>query len=121
MLLDDRSGTGRRHRTFDRALDGGGLALVWYGKDEAGALHDLADGHRDGLLGYVVKGRKPALTELLLATGVIEVHHDVRDFGGEVGGRVIEGEVRILADASETEVNRTGGDCLLYTSDAADE
>ena len=113
VLLDDRSGTSRSHRTFDGALDGGGLTLVGYGKDEARALHDLADGHRDGLLRHVVEGRKPTFAELLLATGVIEVHHDVRDFGREVGGRVVERKVRILADAGEAEVDRTGGDAVV--------
>ena len=44
---------------------------------------------------------------------MIEVHHDVRDFGGEVGGRVVEGEVRILANTSETEVDWAGGDAVV--------
>ena len=44
---------------------------------------------------------------------MIEVHHDVRDLGGEVGGRVVEGEVGILTDAGETEVDGAGGDAVV--------
>ena len=46
---------------------------------------------------------------------MIEVHHDVRDFGGEVGGRVVKSEVGILTDAGETEVDWAGGDTIIQS------
>ena len=46
---------------------------------------------------------------------MIEVYDDVRNFGGEVGGRVVEGEVGILPDTGETKVDRTGGDAVVQS------
>ena len=53
--------------------------------------------------------REPALAELLPAAGVVELDHEVRLLGLEVGRRVVEGEVAVLADAHEGHVDRGAG------------
>src|SRR5215210_548103 len=45
-----------------------------------------------------------AFTYLLPAAGFIEIDDDIRLLGLEVGGRVVEGEVAVLADADEGHV-----------------
>ena len=44
---------------------------------------------------------------------MIEVHDDVRHLGLEVRGRIVESEVRVLADAGEAQIDRTGVDARV--------
>lgn len=44
---------------------------------------------------------------------MVEVDDDVRRLGLEVRGRIIEGEVRVLADAGEAKVDRRGRDARV--------
>lgn len=105
VALQDRGGDVGGDFAFDGVADGFGFAGVGDGADDGGALHDLADAHGDGLAGHVVEGGEPAFAQLLAAAGVVELDDEVGFFGLEVGGRVVEGEVAVFADADEGDVD----------------
>ena len=48
---------------------------------------------------------EPAFAHLLAAAGFIELDDEIRLVGIEIGGRVVEGEVCILTDAGERNIN----------------
>ncbi len=52
-----------------------------------------------------VEGREPSLAELLAPAGVVERYHDVGIVDLEIGRRIVEGEVRVLADADAGDVD----------------
>ena len=63
---------------------------------------------RDG-----VEARIPALADLLAAAGLVERDDRVGGLRPEVGGRVVEGDVPVLADADAGEVDRRLADRRL--------
>src|SRR5215469_5273429 len=66
---------------------------------------NLTDGHRDRAPGDVGQVLEPAFAELLPAACLIEMDHDVSCFGLKIGGRIVEGQVPVLADADESYVD----------------
>ena len=49
---------------------------------------------------------EPALADLLAPAGLVERDDEVGLLGVEIGGRIVEGEVAVLADADERDVDR---------------
>ena len=86
------------------------LAFVRDRADDGFRFHDLADGHRDRLLGNLRKGLEPPLAHLLPAAGLVEVHHEIRSRGFEVGRWIVECEMPVLADAGKANIDRVLGD-----------
>ena len=66
---------------------------------------DLADRHRDRARWHVGERREPAFADLLPPARLVERHDDVRLARVEVRGRIVEGEVAVLADADERDVD----------------
>ncbi len=95
-----------RHRSLDRGFHGGGFAGVRHGAHNGGGLHDLPDRHGNRLPGNVRQRLKPPLAQLLPPAGFIEVNDDIRRFRLEIRGRIVEGQVSILADAHKGHVDR---------------
>lgn len=73
--------------------------------DDGATLHDLMHGHGDGLPWNVVQGGKPAFAHLLRTAPLVQVHHDIRFFGGEIRGWIVEGNVAVLANAHDAHVD----------------
>ena len=117
MGLQDRRrneiGDVARHNLVDRV----GLDLIRHRGDDLAAAHDLIDGHGDGLLRHVIDGGEPALAKLLAAAGVVEVDDLVGGGGVEIGGRIVEGDVGILADADDADVDGLLTDELRQVGD----
>src|SRR5207245_7917523 len=61
---------------------------------------------------------EPALADLLPPARFVQGHDEVRGVGLEIGGRIVEGEVAVLADADERDVDRRG--CELASDLAGD-
>ena len=89
-----------------------------HGGDDVLALHDLVHGHGDGLLRHIVDGGEPALANLLVAASGIQVHDQVGDLGVEVSGRIVEGDVRIAANADQAHIDGSLADLLGQGLDA---
>ncbi len=106
MVLKDARRDHVGHRALEAGGDGFGLAGVGHAQEDALGLADLADRHRDRLLGHIVEGCKPAFTKLLLAACFVEVNHEVGRFGVEVRGRIIERKVGVFTDPGKTDINR---------------
>ena len=62
--------------------------------------------HGYGLLRHIVDRLEPAFADLLPPGPPLQVHQYVRVCRVEVCGRVVEGEVPVLADADEGYVER---------------
>src|SRR5579872_89779 len=99
----------RRHRA-DLALETRfhrlRLALIRNHGEDFFCLENLLRRHGNGLLRYLRNIGEPRLAYLLLATRLIEVDDDIRLFGIEISGWIVEGNVPVLADAEERNVNR---------------
>jgi len=112
VALQDRGRTERRDWPFHGPFDGCGLARIRHGADDAVALHDLRDGHRDRLCGHLIQRREPALAHLLAAAGFVQCYNQIRRIGLEIGRRVIEGQMAVLAASYSRDINRRGVDQL---------
>src|SRR5438876_11097459 len=95
-----------RERSFYAAFHRRCFALVGHRADDGARFHDLLNGHRDRLPGHIFKSGKPSFAELLFAAGVVEVDDDVRFFGLKISGRIVEGEMPILTNADESDLDR---------------
>ena len=73
-------------------------------------LHNLADGHRDGLRGHLLEHLEPPLTHLLLTAVFIKTYDQIGSGGFKIGRRIVECQMSILADPGETDINRMLGD-----------
>src|SRR5215469_10870701 len=98
MTLKNRSRDVRSDRPGDSALDGLCLPPVGDATDNVLRFEDLPARHGDRPSGHFVEAAKPAFAKLLLSAGIVQFHEQVRLFGIEISGRVIEGQVAILAD-----------------------
>lgn len=105
MSAENARGDLRIDRSLESGLDGLGFAGFRNGGNDLGGLENLANGHGDGAGGDVRERFEPAFADLLTAAGFIEIDEEVGIFGIEIGGRIVEGEVSVLADADESEIN----------------
>src|SRR5690242_668269 len=96
------------HRIYIQ-LDGGShclrLPLVRNDAQDFAALEYLFNRHRYRLSRNFGNAFEPTLTDLLLATCVVEVNDDVWFVDLEIRRRIIECEVSVFADADERYVN----------------
>src|SRR5579862_1277467 len=92
--------------TLKTLRDSFGFARVWNDTQNLFRLENLADAHRDRAHGHIGQGLEPAFAELLAAAGLIEIDHDVRFFGFKISGRIVEGQMSVLANADESYVDR---------------
>ena len=95
---------------FERGPHGLGLAPIRHRQNDQRAFHDLRHRHGDRLVGHVRECRKPAFAELLLAATLFE-RHDLEGLGRvEIRRRIVEREMRVLADPSKHDVDRVRRD-----------
>ena len=80
------------------------------------ALHDLVDTHRNRPPRNVLVRQEPALVELLTPAGLVECNDNIRIFDVEIGGRVIEGKMAVLANSYECDVDRMVPQCVAQTT-----
>src|SRR5215469_11204064 len=73
-------------------------------------FENLGTGHRDGATGHLLQALEPALAQLLTPASIIEIDHQERFRGSKIGWRIVEGQVSILPDADEGDVNRSFAD-----------
>ena len=103
----------RRGLRCDRPLqakpDGLSFARIRHRHDDRFCFQQLADRNRDRTLRHGGKVWKLTLPDLLLTTGFIKLDHQIGLLGHEIRGRVVEGQVGVLADAGESDINRLGG------------
>src|SRR5579859_6398698 len=103
----------RRHGadlTFEAGFYGLRLALVGYDGENFVGLENLARGHGEGSGRHLRNVGEPGFANLLLAAGVIEIYDDVGAVGGEISGRIVEGDVPILSNPKEGDVDGSGGE-----------
>lgn len=81
-------------------------SLIGYAADDRVRFQNLANRHRNGRRRHGFEGGKPTFAKLLPTAGVVELDHEVRFFGGEVGRRIVEGQVAVFADADERHIDR---------------
>src|SRR5664279_658132 len=60
---------------------------------------------------------EPAFADLLHATSVVELYGEERILRLEIGGRIVEGEMTIFADAYKCDINRRSSDGAAGFSD----
>ena len=116
-LRRDRASSGRASRRIDAGTSGvigpvrtaaTAAALRWSGTiariSRAARIcrTDIESAWRR----HVLEGRKPAFADLLAAAGLVERDDEVGLGGLEVGRRIVERQVRVLADADEGDVDR---------------
>ena len=65
-------------------------------------------------VGTCVERREPALAHLLAPARLVELHDQVWLAGIEVGRRVVEGQVAVLADPDKRDVDGRGGDVATH-------
>src|SRR5262249_22318698 len=58
----------------------------------------------------LVQGLEPALAQLLTPASIIEIDHQEGFLGCEIRRGIVEGQVAILTDADEGDVNRSFAD-----------
>ena len=95
-----------RKLALESDLHGVRFAGIRHGIDDAAALHDLAHAHGYRPLRHVIQSREPAFAELLFPTHLIQIHHKIRSFRIEVGGRIVERDMSVFADADERNIDR---------------
>ena len=105
MKPNDRCGMERRQLALKGDLHGIGLAFIRNRVDDAAALENLADGHGDGLFGHVVERGEPSFAELLVAADIVKIDDDVGLFRVEIRRRVVEGDMAVLTDADEADID----------------
>ena len=82
-----------------------GLDAAGSDGNDAFALHHLVNGHGNCLGGNFVDGSEPALAYLLHSAALIKINNYVSLFGIKVRGRIVEGDMCVLADADDTHIN----------------
>ena len=105
---ESRRGAIRRGRPLQSAPHGLRLAPVWDDAGDGASGENGRDTERQGVLRDLGEAGEVAFTDLLAATGLVERHHVDRVRGGEIGWRVIEGEVPVFADADAGDVDAAG-------------
>ena len=116
MRLQDRRRHHRGDRSFDGAADGFCLAQVRHDAQDVSRLENLSDRHRNRARRHIVDRIEPAFADLLAAAGVVEIDDEIRLARVEVGRRIVEGEVAVLADADERDVDGRGRDLVARPS-----
>ena len=84
-----------------------GLPRVRHHRDNFLRLQNLPHRHRDRSSGDVVDRREPAFADLLPAACVVQRDDQIWTFGREIGRGIVEGEMAILTDAHERQIDRT--------------
>ena len=112
MCAQNGSGRGRANLPFQASLYGARFLRTGNDCDDLFALQDLFHGHRDSASGNLGNGFEPAFVDLLRAACLIEFDDQIRFIGFEIGGRIVERQVRILADSDEREIDGRGLQCL---------
>lgn len=64
------------------------------------------DGHAYRVGRNIFEGGKPTFSDLLIATRLVKKHHVVSFGRFEIGRRVIEGQVGVLADTDQSDIDR---------------
>ena len=78
-------------------------------------FENLLNRHRNRLLGNLIQGCEQPLVDLLMATTSVQaLQRGEGIFGLEVGWRIIERQMAILANAYESNVHDTGTDFRIY-------
>ena len=116
VRLQDGRRDVRRDGAFERGLHRRRLAFVGHHAEDVAALQNLLHRHAQGLRGHLIETPEPAFAHLLPPARLVQVHDEVGPFGGEVGRRIVEGEMAVLADAAAAQVDRRRADgrrCLV--------
>jgi hypothetical protein len=105
MGPQNRSGRQRADLTIKACLDRSRFAGIGHNANDFFGLQDLAYGHGNCSLGNSGKTLEPSFTDLLLSARFVEMDDDVRFFGLEIGGRIIESQMPILTDPDESYID----------------
>ena len=103
---------------LEAGLDGRRLARVRDDADDRARLQNLADRHRDRLRRHVVDRGEPAFADLLPPAGLVERDDEVRLLGLEIGRRIVEGEMAVLADPDKAR-RRSAPDAIARPASSA--
>lgn len=117
MGAQNRSGSERADLTFEAGLHGLGLAGIRRNTNDFFGPQDLTDGHGDRALGNFGEILEPSFTDLLLPTSLVKVDDEVRVFGLKVGGWIVEGEMPILTDPDEGNIDGRKSESLTGAMD----
>ena len=110
MLAQDRRRAVRAQRRLQGIPDRLGLGGAGDNGIDPRGRHEGRDGQGQGMGGHVVKGGKTAIVHLLQAAGLVEGDDLDLQRIGEIGdGRIVEGQVAILANAGADDVDGMGG------------
>src|ERR1700752_374845 len=110
MGLQNRGWRHGRYRAFKTDFDRRRLAGIGHDAHDPLRLENLANRHRYRLSRNVLHRREPTLPDLLPLAGLVESDDDIRLLGVEVSGRIVEGQVTILANPDERDVDVCGRD-----------
>ena len=66
------------------------------------------------MLGHFVQISEPSLAHLLQSASMVKRHGDVRLFRVEIGGRIVECDVPIFANAQKRDINRCRANRLAH-------
>lgn len=106
MAFENRAGNEVGDWAFDTISNRRCFAFVGNAADDFSRLQNLVDGHADGVGRNVLEGGKPTLSDLLIATRLVKMHHVVRFGRFEISRRVIEGQMAVFADTDQSNIDR---------------
>src|SRR5579871_628434 len=116
MLPQDRSGSHGADFALKTGFDRGGFTGIRNDRQKLPGLHDLADGHGDGVRWNLREIGKPRLAYLLTAAGFIERNNQIRFFRLKIGRWVVKRNVAILSDSKKCNVDWLRGDGLIHAA-----
>jgi hypothetical protein len=106
MRLQDRRRRHRAHRTGEAVPDGFRFPRIGHDAHDLARGEDLTDRDADRACRHVRDRLEPPFTNLLAPARFVELDDQVGLVGLEVGRRVVEGQVAVLADADERAIDR---------------
>src|SRR5438045_3946647 len=97
---------------FDR------LRFSFIGNDaqDVARLENLSDGHRDRSSRNFFKAAEPPFADLLTPASLVEFDNQIRLCRFKVGGRIVESQMTVFADADERRINRVSRDNLSQSA-----
>src|SRR6266496_388962 len=93
------------------------LAPVRNHDNDFPGAQDLSHRHRNCLRGHIRHTSEPSLVHLLLPASLVELDYEIRIVDFEIGGRIVECQVRILPNSDKGQIDRL---VLKFSPDFSD-
>src|SRR5580704_5977386 len=82
------------------------FASVGHDRENFPGFENLTHRHGDRILRHLRNIGEPGLAHLLLSARLIEIYDEIRFFGIKISGRIVEGNMTVLADSKKRDIDR---------------